>query len=380
MKSIYFWSPFIGKVATIKAVLNSIYSINKYSKNRIKPFLIDACGEWKFYEEYIKNQDIEIKKLDSQMKIDITTTGLIKSRVIFFKIFLNSFFLLKNLLQKDRPTYLMVHLITSLPLILFIFFKFETKLILRISGKVKMNFFRKTIWKLASKKIHIVFCPTTETKNEINKMNLFNKDKIIFLPDPIINIKLMNKLKRKPIENSLKNIKYFASVGRFTKQKNHILLMKSFKNIVKRYNNLRLIIIGDGELKKSYYSFISKYQLQKKIIILDHKKNVLNYICNSLALISTSLWEDPGFVMVEAAAINTFVISSDCPSGPVEFISNDGGLLFENGNEKSLEEVIYKFINLRKDQIINYKKNLKKKSSRYTLFKHYSLLSTSLNL
>ena len=30
--------------------------------------------------------------------------------------------------------------------------------------------------------------------------------------------------------------------------------------------------------------------------------------------------EDPGFVMIEAAAVDTFVISSDCSSGPKEFI------------------------------------------------------------
>ena len=160
------------------------------------------------------------------------------------------------------------------------------------------------------------------------------------MPDPVINIKLMNKYKKKPIEDNLRKIKYFISVGRFTKQKNHILLMKSFKNIINEYDNIYLVLIGDGELKKSYFDYISKFKLQKKIIILDYKENVLNYMHNSLALISTSLWEDPGFVMIEAAAINTFVISSDCPSGPVEFISNDGGLLFENGNEESLKKLL----------------------------------------
>ena len=380
MKSIYYWSPFIGNVATIKAVLNSIYSLNKYSNNKIKPFLIDACGEWNFFEKEIKAKQIGLKKLGNKTRIDITKSGLISSRIIFFKIFINSFFLLKDLLKKEKPTSLMIHRITSLILILFILFKFETKLILRISGKVKMNFFRKILWKLASKKIYVVFCPTNETKDELHKMNLFPKNKIIFLPDPVINIKLMNKYKKKPIEDNLRKIKYFISVGRFTKQKNHILLMKSFKNIINEYDNIYLVLIGDGELKKSYFDYISKFKLQKKIIILYYKENVLNYMHNSLALISTSLWEDPGFVMIEAAAINTFVISSDCPSGPVEFISNDGGLLFENGNEESLKETIKKFICLNKDKIFSYKKNLKKRSSQYSLFNHYNLLSRGLNL
>ena len=42
--------------------------------------------------------------------------------------------------------------------------------------------------------------------------------------------------------------------------------------------------------------------------------------------------------MVEAAASNTFIISSDCPSGPREFLDQDAGLLFENNNSQDLRK------------------------------------------
>ena len=48
MKILY-WCPFIDKVATIRAVLNSVYALNKYSKNKIKPEIINAVGEWNEY-------------------------------------------------------------------------------------------------------------------------------------------------------------------------------------------------------------------------------------------------------------------------------------------------------------------------------------------
>ena len=49
----------------------------------------------------------------------------------------------------------------------------------------------------------------------------------------------------------------------------------------------------------------------------------------SEALILTSLWEDPGWVIIESAFNNCSVISSNCPNGPQEIIGNDGGYLFE---------------------------------------------------
>ena len=55
MKSIkvYYWSPFIDKVATTKAVLNSVLSINKYSKQKFEAIIINVFGEWLNY--YTKN-------------------------------------------------------------------------------------------------------------------------------------------------------------------------------------------------------------------------------------------------------------------------------------------------------------------------------------
>ena len=56
---IFYWAPWIGKVGTIKAVINSADILEKYSKNSIQTKIIDAVGEWKEYEK--KNRYISLK-------------------------------------------------------------------------------------------------------------------------------------------------------------------------------------------------------------------------------------------------------------------------------------------------------------------------------
>ena len=57
-KKILYWSPHINKqVATVKAVLNSAYSLSKYSDN-FKPIIINAFGEWNDYSEKFKQLNI----------------------------------------------------------------------------------------------------------------------------------------------------------------------------------------------------------------------------------------------------------------------------------------------------------------------------------
>ena len=45
MKNIYIAS-FIGKIATVKAVINSASSLAKYSNKKLAPTIINSCGEW----------------------------------------------------------------------------------------------------------------------------------------------------------------------------------------------------------------------------------------------------------------------------------------------------------------------------------------------
>jgi len=64
---IFYWSPFISKVATVSSVIKSADSIVKYSKkeNNINVAIIDAIGEWKNYRKII-NPKIEIINLNKK--------------------------------------------------------------------------------------------------------------------------------------------------------------------------------------------------------------------------------------------------------------------------------------------------------------------------
>ena len=143
---------------------------------------------------------------------------------IFFTLIF-SYKKLKKILNKNKPEYLIVHLLTFIPLLLFLNNNFKTKLILRISGKPKFTLFRLLLWKISNKNIHLVFCPTKETMNYLAKKKVFKNSKIKFLPDPVIYKKEIKKLSRIKNKIKLKKNSYYLSIGRLTKQKNHELLL-----------------------------------------------------------------------------------------------------------------------------------------------------------
>ena len=91
--------------------------------------------------------------------------------------------------------------------------------------------------------------------------------------------------------------------------------------------------------------------------------------------------EDPGAVMIEASFCNKNVICSDCPNGPKEFLSSGkSGYLFKNNNQKDLVNKINLFLNDSDKERLNKIILSKKKSENYTIFNHYKLLDSLLNM
>ena len=145
------------------------------------------------------------------------------------------------------------------------------------------------------------------------------------------------------------------AAGRFTKQKNYIYLVREFKKFLNVYPNEKLILIGDGELKKKIKNEILNNNLSNNVFLYDYTDNIYFYMRNSCAFILSSLWEEVGFVIVEAALCNSFIISSNCENGPKEFLmNNNAGLLFENNKESELYNKPLEFKKLEK--IDNFKK------------------------
>tara|TARA_Y100000590_G_C15697475_1_gene1005654 strand:- start:1210 stop:2361 length:1152 start_codon:yes stop_codon:yes gene_type:complete len=381
---IFYWSPFISKVATVSSVIRSAESIVKYcdSKDTIDVSIIDAIGEWDAYKKNINDQ-INIIKLNNKNYFNfLPRGGFFKSRFSYIFIFFINFFKLKNVLQEKKPDFLIVHLITSLPIFLSLFKKKETKIILRLSGLPRLNIMRYIFWKLFSKKIHCITCPTIGTYNNLVKKNIFDKNKVHILRDPAILLNEYAKKKFENIENQKDNKKkIILAIGRLTHQKNFSFLIKAFKKINEKYPEYILQILGDGEQKLELIELINKLNLQEKVNLLGFQKNVYKYLINSDCFVLSSLWEDPGFVLLEAGLSNTIVISSNCNNGPEEILKNgDRGFLFQNNN---LDDFLNKFDEFKKaenKQLFNKKKNLKRYIKKFTIYSHFNTLSKIIKL
>jgi len=369
-KKVLYWSPHINKqVATVKAVLNSAYSLSKYSDN-FKPIIVNAFGEWDDHLENFKKLNISsIKIFNWNIKQPIN--GFWKSRLFYIFLSIVIFLPLIRIINKEKPDYVVIHLIT-IPVLLVSFFFKHTKFILRISGLPLLNIFRRSLWKILSKRLHSIFTPTLLTKELLIKKNIFSKDKIFLLRDPIVEISKIAKLKKENTNDLPNGTKYVISIGRLTKQKNFPFLIRSFFKLRKKLKDIKLVIIGSGEEEQNLLKLIEDLKIKEHVILMKYKKNIFNYLNNSVFFVLTSEWEDPGFVLVEAAICNKLILSSNVKNGPIEFIDNEkNGILFEKNNYEDFERKFLYALNISEDILLKKKISAKIKAKKYTIFGHY---------
>jgi len=373
-EKIFYWGPFLTPIATPKAIVNSAKALQNYGKS-YECSIINFFGEFNKFQKDLENKNINLINFFNNKLINfLPKHGKLQSRLSFILIFVLSFFPLKKIIDKQKPDFLIIHLITSLPLFLLIIFKFDTRFILRISGLPKLGILRKFLWKKAFSKIYMVTCPTISTANYIKSLGIVDKGKIKTLYDPIIEINKISLQKQQQIDLPFEKAKYFIAVGRLTRQKNFLMLCKAVKKLILNFPDFILVIAGDGEDKNKILSYIEKNSLEKNIFLIGYIKNIFPYINASQGFILSSLWEDPGFVLIEAGACKIPVFSSDCLEGPKEIIKdNVNGILFKSNDLNDFVKNFYRF-----NTIIN-NKDLKKKlilnnlilSRKFSLFSHY---------
>ena len=158
-----------------------------------------------------------------------------------------------------------------------------------------------------------------------------------------------------------KNNKFIINVGRFTKRKNQLFLIRAFEQVIKKFDNIKLILIGYGDELTKIKKYIALKQLENDIIIISKCLNPYPYIKNSDLFVLTSKYEGFANVIVESVVLNTPVISANCNSGPSEILLNGkGGDLYKPNSNIDLIKKINNFFNNPK--ILKSKTTLAKKS------------------
>ena len=115
---------------------------------------------------------------------------------------------------------------------------------------------------------------------------------------------------------------YILCVGRLEEQKAFHFALDAFASIKNKFPGLRLKIVGKGSLDKDLKLKTIHWGVSSRVDFEGFQKDIIPYYLYAKVTILTSLYEGYPNVLIESIALNTPVVSFDCPSGPSEIIQD----------------------------------------------------------
>lgn len=127
--------------------------------------------------------------------------------------------------------------------------------------------------------------------------------------------------------------KIIGHVGLFSSIKNHEFIINILEELVKKEDDIKLVLVGEGKLKKQIESLVYRKRLTDKVLFLGNRQDVYILMKMFDVFILPSIHEGLPVVGIEAQAAGTYCIFSqgidssvDLGIGIVTFLPIDQGI------------------------------------------------------
>lgn len=217
--------------------------------------------------------------------------------------------------------------------------------------------------------------PGSVLREMIFKLSMNFDDLVVFNSDNVRNTFIQRNMTKAANSVTIKNAVFFKStkpesldnfnrqninwvcIGRYDRQKNHDLLLRTFLELTNSFDNCFLHLYGSGPLKNAIEDFVINNNLSGKIFINHRVDDVFSILINAHVLILASDWEGYPNVILEALGVGVPVVSTDV--GGVNELVLDGwnGFLVKKGNKDELLNAMHKIMNLNNEDYLMFSKN-----------------------
>lgn len=161
-----------------------------------------------------------------------------------------------------------------------------------------------------------LICVSKGVEEEIRQSPLITPSAMTTIYNPF-NFKIMNE-QANEVNINIPTSPYLIHVGRFAKQKRHDVLFAAFAKLDKKY---KLVLLCNK--KEKAFKLAKQYGIENQLIVPGFEQNPYNWIKQAKALVLSSDFEGLPTVLIEAIAIGTPVVSTNCNFGPNEILTEE---------------------------------------------------------
>lgn len=137
---------------------------------------------------------------------------------------------------------------------------------------------------------------------------------------------------------------FIGIIGELNKNKGHATLIRAFQIITKKYDNIRLICIGNGYLFPELHKLSMDLNVDHSIAWIKNFKDAAIFMKAFDAIVTPSYTEALGYVPLEAGLAGIARVASNVGGLPELIENNVNGLLVKRNNPEELAYALEKLI------------------------------------
>jgi glycosyltransferase involved in cell wall biosynthesis len=149
------------------------------------------------------------------------------------------------------------------------------------------------------------------------------RERIRVVPSPVVPASLFTEALARPDHPWLgrSDVPLILGAGELCGRKDFETLLRAFAR-VRAQCPCRLMILGQGRARERLLALASELGVAEDVALPGFVAEPYTFMAHADLFAFTSRWEGLGFVIIEALAVGTPVVSTDCPSGPREILQD----------------------------------------------------------
>lgn len=227
----------------------------------------------------------------------------------------------------------------------------DTRLAVRIGTTVSVNLASRGAFERRLQRTSIgslypmadrVIVPSAGAANDLAHYTGLSRDHIQVVASPIVTPELARRASE-PVEHPWlgdPERPLVLGVGELGYRKDFETLLRAFA-LVRRKRSCRLIVLGRGRRRDALMALAAELGVAEDLDLPGFHPNPIGFMARADLFVLSSRWEGMPVVLIEALAVHTPVVSTDCPSGPREMLRDDGlGTLVPVGDVEAMAGAI----------------------------------------
>lgn len=216
------------------------------------------------------------------------------------------------------------------------------------SQKDPRLFLRKWVMRLLYKYVAGIICVSNQVKEEVVKITKVPRNKVHTIVNAVETSIFSDKPDVTKLKQELKldqSIRILLHIGRLNEAKGQIYLLRAVKKLVQKFPSLKLLMVGEGELKEPLVKETIDLGIENQVLFLGVRDDIPELLSLAQIFVFPSLHEGTPLSLIEAMAAGKGIVATNIPPHKVLLKDGESALLVPPADADSLAEAIERLLN-----------------------------------